>query len=56
MFTVKFSIDNATFQEGYGGEETIRILEKIAEQVLNGSNGSKIMDINGNTIGSWSVS
>lgn len=55
MFIVKFDIDNAAFQDGFGREETARILEKIAEQVQEGSNGAKIRDINGNTVGYWKV-
>jgi hypothetical protein len=55
MFKVEFSIDNAAFQDGFGREETARILRKIAEQVKNGSNSSKISDINGNVIGAWKV-
>ena len=53
MFKVSFKIGNDAFQNGDGREETARILRKIAEQVENGYDGKKIMDINGNTIGEW---
>jgi len=55
MFVLKFKIGNAAFQDGEGREETARILEKIAQQVLDGSNGAKILDINGNVVGRWDV-
>jgi len=55
MFKVQFEIENDAFQNGFGREETARILEKITKQVLEGSNGNKILDINGNVVGSWKI-
>ena len=55
MFKIVFDIDNATFQDGYGREETARILEKISQEVLNGKNDGTIMDINRNKVGYWQV-
>lgn len=55
MFKLSFSIDNAAFHEGYGREETARILKETAQKVEEGYNSGKIRDINGNTIGSWEV-
>jgi len=55
MFKIVFDIDNAAFHEGYGRQETARILEKITEQVLDGLNSGTISDINGNKVGYWEV-
>jgi len=55
MFKIVFDIDNAAFQEGYGREETARILEKITQEVLDGRNSGTIMDVNGNKVGYWQV-
>lgn len=55
MFNLKFSIDNAAFQNGDGREEIARILEETVEQIKNGRNQGSIMDINGNDVGSWSI-
>jgi len=55
MFTLKFSTDNDAFQ-GYNKEyEITRILTEITEKVQNGYTEGKIRDINGNTIGEWSM-
>jgi hypothetical protein len=55
MFKVSFKISNDAFKNGYGREETARVLRKIAEQVETGYNGKKVIDVNGNTVGAWSV-
>jgi len=55
MFRLEFKTDNAAFHEGYGREETARILNEIAQKVIEGINSGKIKDINGNTIGWWNA-
>ena len=53
MFIVKFDLGNAAFHEGYGREETARILEDIAKLVQTGQNSGNVFDVNGNRIGYW---
>ncbi len=52
-FKLSFNMDNAAFE--IPEEEINRILEQIIYQVHNGMTFAGIMDINGNTIGNWSI-
>ena len=55
---IEFSTDNAAFTEyGYLGryEEVKRILDSITEKIRLGWEDGKILDINGNLIGEWSL-
>ena len=52
---IKFSTDNAAFEE-YGLEyQTETIFERIMQRIKNGETEGKIQDINGNNIGEWSL-
>lgn len=52
MFTMKFSTDNAAFDDE--AHEVSRILKEVAAQVERGSDYGTVRDVNGNTIGEWS--
>lgn len=51
-FTVSFDIDNDSFKVNPEGE-TARTLRELADKIEAGRTFGKVMDINGNTIGSW---
>jgi hypothetical protein len=57
MFTVSFETSNAAFDDGIGGVlEITRLLRHIADEVEGGSFvAGSLRDINGNTVGSWSL-
>lgn len=55
MFKLSFKTGNVAFEDGNKEQEIARILEEIANKILNGYDSGKVMDINGNSIGSWSV-
>jgi hypothetical protein len=52
---LNFETANAAFADGHGHAEAARILHDIAERVDNGHETGVIRDINGNTIGRWSL-
>lgn len=52
-FELKFSIDNDEFHQH---PDISRILAAIPVRVLEGSVGGKVYDINGNSVGEWSLS
>lgn len=56
MFILKINTENDAFQDDARGE-IARILEKIATDIHNGKEPSKVMDINGNTCSSieWGI-
>lgn len=56
-FTLTINMDNAAF-EGNPGHELKRILERLARRSwdIDGRvDGAKLMDVNGNSVGSWEV-
>lgn len=55
MFTIQFSTGGSAFSEEEGGNyEVARILRKIADGVEEwGDDCGKIIDINGNLVGSF---
>lgn len=60
MFQLTFATDNVAFGEGGEFEyelrlEASRILRKVAGQILDGRDGGPVMDVNGNTVGKWSL-
>lgn len=63
MFRVELSATGAAFKNQYTGEddayecgtELKRIMSKVATDVMHGETSGRIRDINGNTIGSWSI-
>jgi hypothetical protein len=58
-FKLEFETDNAAFEEGDCPEvEIVRILRDVAATVadLDGTKSGNVVDSNGNTVGSWSLS
>ncbi len=58
MFTVKIETDNEAFSGSARGLELARALLKIAarlEDLGSLSDGGKVFDINGNSVGHWEV-
>lgn len=53
-FSIEFECDNAAFEED-PAQEVSRILTRTASHVLNGHTEGRVKDINGNTIGRWSL-
>lgn len=53
-FKMEFSTGNAAFgdEDNY---EVARILRKVADQVILGETEGIARDINGNTVGEWSL-
>ena len=53
MFKLEFNTDNIAFDEAY--DECSRILQHISILLANGEDSGPVIDINGNTIGTWSL-
>jgi hypothetical protein len=60
MFSLSFDTDNAAFSLNDDNEPTAacareigRILAAVAKRIANGDTEGRIMDVNGNTIGSF---
>lgn len=53
-FIARLDMDNAAFEDR-AATELARILENIARKVKRGDDAGKIMDVNGNSVGSWEV-
>lgn len=51
-FKLEFETSNDAFEQDMHGEIT-RILKLVASQVDRGSSGGRILDVNGNTVGSF---
>lgn len=54
-FNLTFNMDGSAFSDGYREVETGRILEVVTSKIDVGITSSKIMDINGNCVGEWSI-
>lgn len=54
MFKLEFSTDNEAFSS-YGATETARILRKIAKRIEAGDLDGKVLDINGNSVGTYEL-
>lgn len=55
-FKIEFDCDGAAFDE-YPEDEIVRILGRISKSLKDGYlTGGRVMDINGNPIGQWSLS
>ena len=50
---IEFNTDNAAFEDLQS--ESVRILRDIAKKIESGKVAGKIVDINGNTCGTWWV-
>ena len=56
MFKLEFETDNAAFgEEDDRLHEIAFILENIASDVQSGKQGDTVLDVNGNSIGKWSL-
>ena len=53
MFEMSFKTDNAAFDEWL--QEIPRILRDVADHTERGEVGGNIIDVNGNTVGLWSL-
>jgi len=54
MFKLEFSTDNAAFEDDPAGE-VADILVDIRSKVMSGRKAGRIMDSNGNKVGSWEM-
>ena len=57
-FTLDIDMSNAAFDlDGFDDPlpELTRILKLVASQVERGSRSAPVLDVNGNTVGSWAV-
>ena len=56
MFKLEFETRNAAFDDENGGDandEIARILRSVAMKVEEGREKGRIMDANGNAVGTW---
>lgn len=53
-FRMTVHVDNAAFQDS-AADELARILRQTADRVERFGTGGKVMDINGNSCGSWKI-
>ena len=49
-FTLEIELENDAFRDG---AELPRILRAVAKRIEDGERSGKVMDINGNSCGSW---
>ena len=56
-FQLKFNMDNAAFGENTeeANDEVARILRDVRWKVLACDGEGYVLDVNGNTIGEWSI-
>jgi hypothetical protein len=55
MFSLQFDTDNAAFEDDNVGLECARILQDIAKQVGRGYQEGRVIDSNGNKVGTWEL-
>lgn len=55
MFTLKFTTDNAAFEDLDRDEMCAAILRSVATKILSGYESGPVMDTNGNKIGTWKL-
>lgn len=53
-FTLTFDCDNDAFADD-PSDEIARILDNVARRVNDGARDGKIMDVNGNTVGNFTL-
>lgn len=51
MIRIKIKTENAAFQDGNKRCEVARILRNLADKIESGESPSKLLDINGNCVG-----
>jgi hypothetical protein len=56
-FKLNIKTGNAAFSEEEGGPhlELARLLREVADRVENGEDHGSVMDINGNSVGRWTL-
>lgn len=54
MFKIEIETGNAAFEDDRN-MELARILRQIAERLENGENAGRVLDINGNKVGSFEI-
>ena len=57
MFTLEIETENAAFEKT-PGREIARVLRRLADRLEGGfacADGGKLMDVNGNSVGNWSL-
>lgn len=55
MFKLEFETDNEAFSYSYGASETARILRKLAQRIEAGDLDGNVLDINGNSVGTYEL-
>lgn len=55
MFKLKIATDNAAFRDMARNDEVARILLTIINRMQDGYTEGRCLDINGNTVGDWSL-
>ena len=55
MFKIEIETGNAAFEDDNRNYELARILRQIAERLENGENAGRVLDINGNKVGSFEI-
>ena len=55
MLTITIETDNAAFEENEPAHECARILRDIEAKLRHGVTGGRCMDLNGNSVGTWSL-
>lgn len=53
-FTMTVDMDHAAFE--YPSAELGRLIGRVRTQVERGDEGGRVLDLNGNAVGSWSIS
>ena len=51
IITIELETENAAFEDGSG--EAARLVQVVADRFAAGQRGGRLMDINGNRIGTW---
>ena len=54
-FSLTFSTDNAAFEDYGRGHEVARILTAVASAAGDGLTHGTVRDVNGGTVGTWSL-
>lgn len=55
MFKLEFTTCNAAFDGDNKEYEVADILKDVAEKIMAGYDKGKIIDVNGNNVGTWSL-
>ena len=54
-FILRINMNNRAFKHAFQKAELKRILSKVTYQIGIGKVSSNIIDVNGNTVGSWKI-